>query len=423
MDFHRLQRYQSDYFRRKSKNYFTKIFRNSSIVLFFISILIIVPHVLGFYSKEQSLFPFPEKTFTAEEILGELYLRGYPKFDYVDDDHFVEYFNGHKIVYTVDPRLQEKVISIFKRFDVPYGSFVAIEPSTGKVLAFSSFSKSSDELLDFNLKSDYPAASLFKIVAAAGVIEEGLLSRSSVFGYRGSPYRLNNKKIYNNARLDRKLITLEDALGKSNNVVFGKIGANILGKTHLQEYAARFQFNRNIDFDFPVEVSKADIPSDRYKIARVSAGFEGANISPLHSSLIAAAVANGGRMPRPFLIEKIIDRNEQVIYEAVTREFKEVISPRAAREVRKMMVQTTKVGTSSKTFRKYAGDLLHKMDIGGKTGTLNGSNPPGLYDWYIGFAPEENAEIALAALVINNWKWRIKGTYVAQSAFKTHFNH
>jgi beta-lactamase class D len=61
------------------------------------------------------------------------------------------------------------------------------------------------------------------------------------------------------------------------------------------------------------------------------------------------------------------------------------------------------------------------MAISGKTGSLSGDNPPGQYDWFVGFAPADQPQIAFAAMIINHDRWRIKGAFVAQEALKAFF--
>jgi cell division protein FtsI/penicillin-binding protein 2 len=86
-----------------------------------------------------------------------------------------------------------------------------------------------------------------------------------------------------------------------------------------------------------------------------------------------------------------------------------------------MMLRTVEDGTASRTFNRYGKSLLKKMSICGKTGSLSGDNPPGLYDWFVGFAPADHPRIAFSAMVINNDRWRIKGAFVVQEALKEFF--
>ena len=86
-----------------------------------------------------------------------------------------------------------------------------------------------------------------------------------------------------------------------------------------------------------------------------------------------------------------------------------------------MMLRTVEDGTASKIFHRFGKNLLKKMAISGKTGSLSGDNPPGQYDWFVGFAPADQPQIAFAAMIINHDRWRIKGAFIAQEALKTFF--
>ncbi len=72
-------------------------------------------------------------------------------------------------------------------------------------------------------------------------------------------------------------------------------------------------------------------------------------------------------------------------------------------------------------FHRYGKDLLERVSICGKTGSLSGDTPPGFYDWFVGFAPAEDPRIAFCAMLINQKSWRIKGAFVAQEALKSFF--
>jgi cell division protein FtsI/penicillin-binding protein 2 len=86
-----------------------------------------------------------------------------------------------------------------------------------------------------------------------------------------------------------------------------------------------------------------------------------------------------------------------------------------------MMRRTVDDGTASRTFQRYGKDLLKKVTISGKTGSLSGNNPPGLYDWFVGFAPAEDPQIAFSAMVVNSQGYKLRGAFVAQEALKVFF--
>jgi len=158
-----------------------------------------------------------------------------------------------------------------------------------------------------------------------------------------------------------------------------------------------------------------------YPLARTAAGFGDVYLSPVHAALIAAAVGNGGVMMRPWVVESIRDNQGKVIHRGSPAVLGRCVSEPVARSVSQMMQMTVAKGTSTKVFSRYARRLWHDVQIAGKTGSLMGDNPPGMYEWFIGFAPADAPKIAVASLVVNRELWHIKGTYVAQAVMREFF--
>ncbi len=334
---------------------------------------------------------------------------------------YEEWVGGHRVRYTLDPELQEHALSVFRRYRVPYGAFVALEPTTGRLLALAEYSREEPDLRDFCRRATYPAASLIKIVTAVGVLEAGLAEPGTKIRYEGNPYRLNPRKIEpSNARRENHVSTVAEAMGTSNNVVFAKLGVE-LGAEGLEDVLERFGFNRTIPFEFPLQQSRASVPMERYPLGRTAAGFGEVYLSPVHAALIAAAVGNGGVMMRPYLVEAVEDGQGRLLYQSAPAPLLRSTAPEVAQRVRDMMVKTVTRGTSSKVFQRYARKLSREVGVAGKTGSLTGDDPPGRYEWFIGFAPLEDPKIAVAGLIVNHDLWHIKGTYVAQAVMKDFF--
>ncbi len=335
---------------------------------------------------------------------------------------YEQWVAGHRVVYTLERELQEEALAVFRRYRVPYGAFVAVDPGTGRILALAEYSRQEPDLNDFCRRATYPAASLIKVITACAALETGKVSATSQIRFQGSPYRLYPRKISpSNRWRENNVHTLAEALALSNNVVFGKVGADVVGSQKLQEALEAFGFNREIPFDFPLQPSRATVPEDRYPLARTAAGFGEVYLSPVHAALIAAAVGNGGVMMRPYVVDRIEDAGGEVVYRAAPAPWRRAASERVTREVARMMRRTVTRGTSAKVFYRYARRLRREVGVAGKTGSLTGDDPPGKYEWFIGFAPVDRPQIAVASLVVNRKLWHIKGTYVAQAVMKEFF--
>jgi cell division protein FtsI/penicillin-binding protein 2 len=343
-----------------------------------------------------------------------------PDFSKTVDGKFFEDRDGHRLFYTVDPILQKRINDVFQKHRPPYAVFVALEPQTGKILALTDYTRLRGEWGSVWQRATYPAASVFKLVTAAGALEKGLLNYDSPVSFRGNLYRLGPQKLSESSRKDRRT-QFDEALGKSNNVVFGRVASNLLGSQALREYSEAFGFNHPIQFDFPVDMSRASIPEGSYDLARCGAGFGEVTLNPLHAAMIAATIANQGLMMKPYLVERAQGPGEERMYAAKQEMLAQPITVKTSQDLTRMMLRTVEDGTASKIFHRFGKNLLKKMAISGKTGSLSGDNPPGQYDWFVGFAPADQPQIAFAAMIINHDRWRIKGAFIAQEALKTFF--
>ncbi len=343
-----------------------------------------------------------------------------PNFTHTVEGKFFEDRDGHRLLYSVDPILQKRVQEVFLKHRPPYGVFVALDPQSGRILSLAEHTRVRSESGSVWQRATYPAASVFKLVTAAGALEKGLLSYDSPVLFRGNLYRLGPQKLNESARRDQRT-QFDDALGKSNNVVFGRVASNLLGAQALKEYSEAFGFNHPLQFDFPVDMSRASIPEQSYELARCGAGFGEVTLNPLHAAQIAATIANQGRMMKPYLIDWVQDARGVKVYEAKQEFLGQPISAKTSQDLTRMMLRTVEDGTASKIFHRYGKNLVKKMAVSGKTGSLSGVNPPGQYDWFVGFAPADQPQIAFAAMIINHDRWRVRGAFVAQEALKTFF--
>ncbi|HHH27050.1 MAG TPA: penicillin-binding protein, partial [Polyangiaceae bacterium] len=304
-------------------------------------------------------------------------------------------------------------------YEVPWGAAVALDPSTGRVLAYVSHSSAERDAGDLVLDASPPTASVFKIVTASALVESGVNPADEVC-YHGGASRLTEGNLEDDPTRDRRCATLSDAMGGSINAVFAKLAVQRLDAPTLERFASAFGFGQPIPFDVPTRQSAMEVPTDRLEFARTSAGFWHMHMSPLHGALLAATIANHGRMARPTLVDEVIDARGSMTYEAHSAILREVIPEGTAQAVAAMMQRTVgRGGTARRYFFDQSGNaFLPGIDAAGKTGTLAGSDPYRGYTWFVGFAPVNDPEIAVAALVVNEPRWRIKGAFVAREAMR-----
>lgn len=326
--------------------------------------------------------------------------------------------DGSTALLSIHPGLQAHVAALYERYEVPSGGLVAMEPSTGRVLAYVSHAGSAGAEGDRVLDPSPPAASVFKIVTGAALVDAGVDPDARVC-YHGGSSRLTLANLEDDPARDSRCASLSQAMGDSINSVFGKLADRHLDRATLERYASAFGFGHALPFDVPTRASPSEVPGDRLEYARTAAGFWHMHLSPLHGALIAATVANRGRMPRATLVDEVIDRNGHRAYRAEPSIFRNVIPAATARALTRMMQNTVTSGTARRYFFDQRGHaFLPGIDVAGKTGSLTGTAPYRDYSWFVGFAPADEPQIAVAALVVNEPRWRIKGSYAAREAMR-----
>jgi peptidoglycan glycosyltransferase len=332
--------------------------------------------------------------------------------------------NGNRVSLSLNEELQTQIFELFRRFDPLYGVFAAMEPDTGRVVALVGYRRGGESDPWLPLKAIYPAASLVKVITASAAIERGNVSPQDEISYRGGIYGITRRGIHARDRRGTPRMTLEEAIARSANAVFGKVAVNLVGAPVLEEYLNKFGFGQEIPFDLPVEPSRAQVPREEFELARTGAGFGEVYVSPLHMAMIMSAVASGGAMPRPILIDRIEDSDGMPLYASSAVKWRDTVLPETANAVVGMMVKTVEMGTSHRTFgTPDRTPLLNDMDVAGKTGSLSGWTPTVHFEWFAGVAPVGSPRLALSALVVNDSRWKIKGSYVGKEAFNSYFGY
>lgn len=310
---------------------------------------------------------------------------------------------GKEARLTLAPHLQQSMEKLLRMYKPVGAAVVALDPKTGKVLALAEYGEGTAT------KPLYPAASVFKIITGAALLEKGVRPESETC-YHGGVHRLVGKLLEDKPHLDRRCLSLSMALAKSANVVFAKMAAKHLDAEDLRKSAEKFLFNRPI-FDQPVEQSRAQIPDEGLDFAKSAAGFGEVKLSPMHAALIAAAVGNGGIAMEPSIVESIDD--EIVDPTGSMR----LLNPETAGSLRDMMKLTVSQGTATSSFRERHRNVMGDIEVAGKTGSLSVRKGQFKdYSWFVGFAPADDPKIAVAVVVVNGLKWRVHAPYVAREA-------
>ena len=332
-------------------------------------------------------------------------------------DRYVANLGHERALLSVSPRLQQGLEKLLASYRVPLAAVVLLEPRTGRVLALAEHAEGGPRA-HIALQPIAPAASIFKIVTSAALLERGIAPDSEVC-FHGGKHRIQKALLADNPRRDRRCLTLSSALGKSANVVFAKLAGRDLTADLLRAESQRFLFNGPIPFAWPVQPSPAAISDDPFELATTAAGFGPVRLSPLHGALVAALVANGGRFVPPRIVDEVGGAPA-----AAPGEPRQLVRPEVAAALARMMTTTVTEGTARKVFRRdrlARRSPLREVTVAGKTGSLSERDPFRDYSWFVGFAPVEDPQVAVAAVTVNDRVWRVKAPFLAHEGLKAYF--
>ncbi|MFF0116897.1 peptidoglycan D,D-transpeptidase FtsI family protein [Streptomyces prasinus] len=301
------------------------------------------------------------------------------------------------------------------------GSVVALEPSTGKILALASFpsydpsvfaggsdkdgkawqklqkkENPDDPMLNRALREVYPPGSTFKVLTAAAALEEGLYKSADEKTDTPLPWIMpgTTTPLKNDGDLPCEDATLREALRVSCNTVFGKIGAD-LGNDKMLEYAKKFGFTEE---QFVPVRSSASIFSedmDKSQTALSSIGQFNTATTPLQMAMVTAAIANNGTLMKPYMVDELQAPSLDTIEKTDPEELSKPMSAENAQILQSMMETVVSEGTGSRA-------KIDGVTVGGKTGTAqhgvdNSENP---YAWFISYAKGEDGSSPVAVAVI-----------------------
>jgi penicillin-binding protein A len=327
---------------------------------------------------------------------------------------------------TLDTKLQHTTLAALARYKIPEVAIVAMDPDTGRVLAYAS-ALESGTARDLNVEATAPSASVFKVVTATTLVNEAKLTAETKQCYSGGEQRLTERDLVPNEARDKYCTTLAGAMGRSLNTVFARLAVNHLKSEQLEKQARLLGYADALPFDVPVQASSLTIPKDGLPFARTAAGFWNSTLSPLHAAWLMSTVARGGEPIRPFIVSDVLDEDGKATYHADHAPVMARAMPQqVAEELIPMLENTVTDGTSFKAFHDRKGQaFVPGVSVAGKTGTLTDAEKNRYYTWFAGFAPSRPMpnvkRIAVAVLVVNGPNWKVKANTVAKDVFRAYY--
>ncbi|WP_027625198.1 peptidoglycan D,D-transpeptidase FtsI family protein [Clostridium lundense] len=337
---------------------------------------------------------------------------------------------GNSLKTTLDYNIQKKA---YELLGDNRGAVVALNPKTGEILAMVSkpsfdpnnlaenwkaINENKDRpLLNRATSGLYPPGSTFKAITAVSALEniKNVMDRrmddTGVLAFNSK----ESLKNYNGEALGN--IGFREAFVHSSNVFFGQLGIDI-GNAKLKETAEKFYFNKNIPAD-GVVIENSRFPSLKsYEVgnlAQSAIGQATVLATPMDMALVASTIANDGVMMKPCIVKEVLSSKGEVLNKIKAESIQEVTSKENAKIIKDFMRGVVEQGTGGAA-------SVEGIKVCGKTGTADhkeegsGALP---HSWFIGFAPYENPQIALAVIVEDGGQGGVAAANIASGVIRT----
>jgi peptidoglycan glycosyltransferase len=407
-------------------------------------------HTLGFHSDRFGDTNL-EAAFNAE-LSGQ---RALSPLDRLAEALFHRTPRPDDLVLTVDRRIHDAAVQAMGKSS---GALVAIDPRSGAILAMVSTpyfdpnatdtamarlqSDPSQPLFDRAIQARYVPGSTFKTVTATAALDSHLVDPNQPFmcttAIKIGTYPVDCK---NSQQLPK--LTYKQAYAWSSNRVFGLTGlllgfpnlvpinpwlddkppgpypwtenpASIQASANvLEDYARRFGLERSIPFDLPVATSQVKNQGTQWSpelLVQTAFGQGELDVTPMQMALIAATVANGGRVPTPYVAAQVRsgDASHQL------HQHGEFFSIASSNDVANLMKSFMVEGVDNGYAAKAA---IQGVKVGGKTGTAEVGDGTS-HSWFIGFAPADTPRVAVAVIMEHQGSGSDFATPAAQSVMR-----
>lgn len=340
-------------------------------------------------------------------------------------------YPGNNVITTLDPELQQAAYDAMEGYE---GAVIVTEPSTGRILAMVSKpdydpndivanwntlinDTTSGTLLNRTTQGLYPPGSTFKIIDCIDLLTEDpdavdtyTFDCTGTFEQDGETIHCYDYEVHGQ-------VDLTASFAESCNSSFANIGVNILTTDSMSNTLQKLLFNQKLPYDLPSVRSSIGDPNtlSTEGLMQMSIGQGTTSMSPLHLNMITAAVANGGQLMKPHLIDALHDAKGRVLrnYDAVS--CGELMDSEVAGEVSNLMRAVVTEGTAS----SLAG---RSYEAAGKTGSAEFDDSRDSHAWFTGFAPASSPQICVTVLIEGKGMGSSYAVPVAGEIFDAYFN-
>jgi cell division protein FtsI/penicillin-binding protein 2 len=320
--------------------------------------------------------------------------------------------HGYHVILTLDARLQDiletRLAEAVQKHSPVSACAVLVRPRTGEILAMAvlpSFDPNTpgaspmDFLRNRVISDMIEPGSTFKIVPISAALNEGVVQLNELIDCEHGHFVYGGRTLHEHESHGYGLLPVMGILTHSSNIGAAKVGLR-LGDTRLYNYARSFGFGTSTGIPLPGEINGLIYPTklwSKISVTRISIGHE-VCVTPMQLTLAMAAIANGGRLMQPMLIDRLEDSEGRVITRYQPQMVRQVVSEKTAQQMvaaLKTVVSTN--GTAVKARLDY-------YTVAGKTGTAQKAirkvYPPGKYiSSFIGFFPADQPEVCLTVIL------------------------
>lgn len=321
--------------------------------------------------------------------------------------------NGKDIFTTIDVSIQDITETALMRMmlqcEGPYGTAIVMETNTGKIKAIANLGRRSDgtywEDDNYALRATEPGSTI-KLATLLSVLEKGT-SKIDDMVEVGSAGRaqVGTKMVTDAERSPRPVLSVKDCFAHSSNVGMSKLAykAFVQRPAELKEYLHRF----HLDVRSPVDLSNVPKPtmapldqkgSAEGNMLWMSFGY-GLQVSPLHTLTLYNAIANNGKMMKPYLVNSVQNSGITIKQFEPTIIEEKICKPEVVQAARMAMEATVLDGTATRAFKGVP------FTIAGKTGTAHVSDgnikyAHGVYQaTFVGYFPADKPQYTCIVVI------------------------
>lgn len=320
--------------------------------------------------------------------------------------------NGKDVYTTLDVQIQDitetALLRMMQQCEGPYGTAIVMETTTGKIKAMANLGRRPDgsywEDDNYALRTTEPGSTI-KLVTLLSVLDKGTSKPNDLVEVGTGRLQVGNKMITDAERQPKSVLTLKECFAHSSNIGMSQVAYKAFAQkpAELKEYMHRFHLDTRVPIDLANLPKPTMAPLDQKGSAQgnmlwMSFGY-GIQLSPLHTLMLYNAIANNGKMMKPYLVNSI--RNNGVLY----KQFEPTVitdnlcKPEIIKVARESMEMVVTEGTAKRVFAGLP------FAVAGKTGTAHVSDGPikynhGVYQAsFVGYFPAENPQYTVIVVV------------------------